>query len=70
GRLVYCTCSVFKAEGADQVAAFLGRHTDAVLQPSPGHLRPGMVGGAGEFPDNVPGGYDGFFYARIDKAGP
>jgi 16S rRNA (cytosine967-C5)-methyltransferase len=70
GRLVYCTCSVFKAEGADQVAAFLGRHTDAVLQPSPGHLRPGNVGGAGEFPDNVPGGYDGFFYARIDKALP
>ncbi len=70
GRLVYCTCSVFKAEGADQVAAFLGRHTDAVLQPSPGHLRPGNVGATGEFPDNVPGGYDGFFYARIDKAGP
>ena len=70
GRLVYCTCSVFKAEGADQVAAFLGRHTDAVLRPSPGHLRPGNVGGTGGLPDNVPGGYDGFFYACIDKAGP
>jgi 16S rRNA (cytosine967-C5)-methyltransferase len=70
GRLVYCTCSVFKAEGADQVAAFLGRHTDAVLQPSPGHLRPGTVTAEGEFHDNVSGGYDGFFYARIDKAPP
>jgi 16S rRNA (cytosine967-C5)-methyltransferase len=70
GRLVYCTCSVFKAEGTDQVAAFLGRHTDAVLQPSPGHLRPGTVTAEGEFHDNVSGGYDGFFYARIDKAPP
>ena len=68
GRLVYCTCSVFRAEGADQVAAFLARHTDAALQPSPGHLRPGMTGPDGQFPDNVPGGYDGFFYACIDKA--
>lgn len=70
GRLVYCTCSVFKAEGAEQVVAFLGRHTDALLQPSPGHLRPGTVVGEGEFPDNVSGGHDGFFYARIDKVAP
>jgi 16S rRNA (cytosine967-C5)-methyltransferase len=61
GRLVYATCSVFKAEGADQVAAFLARHTDAVHQPSPGHLLPGNVGAPAEFADNVPGGYDGFF---------
>lgn len=70
GRLVYGTCSVFKAEGSDQVAAFLGRHTDAVLQPSPGHLLPGTVTPEGEFHDNVPGGYDGFFYACIVKAQP
>lgn len=68
GRLVYCTCSVFREEGADQVAAFLARHTDAQLQPSPGHLRPGMAGSDEQLPDNVPGGYDGFFYACIDKA--
>jgi 16S rRNA (cytosine967-C5)-methyltransferase len=68
GRLLYCTCSVFKAEGADQVAAFLERHTEALLQPSPGHLRPGAVGGADDLPDNPPGGHDGFYYARIDKA--
>ncbi|MFM6986769.1 MAG: 16S rRNA (cytosine(967)-C(5))-methyltransferase RsmB [Hydrogenophaga sp.] len=66
GRLVYCTCSVFKAEGAEQVQAFLADHDDARLQPSPGHLRPGACP-SGEFPDNVPGGYDGFFYACIDK---
>ena len=70
GRLVYCTCSVFRAEGADQVAAFLERHTDAVHRPSVGHLLPGLAAPAGEFNDNPPGGYDGFFYARIDKAQP
>ncbi len=70
GRLLYCTCSVFRAEGADQVQAFLERHTDAVLQASPGHLLPGTVIADGEFNENVPGGYDGFFYARIDKARP
>lgn len=67
GRLLYCTCSVFRAEGQDQVTAFLERHTDAVAAPSPGHLRPGIAVAGGEFNDNAPGGYDGFFYARLDK---
>lgn len=70
GRLVYATCSVFRAEGAGQVQAFLVRHTDALHQPSPGHLLPGSAAPSGEFNDNPPGGYDGFFYARIDKALP
>jgi len=70
GRLLYCTCSVFRAEGADQVAAFLERHTDAVHRPSVGHLLPGLTNPPGEFNDNPSGGYDGFFYARIDKAQP
>jgi 16S rRNA (cytosine967-C5)-methyltransferase len=70
GRLVYCTCSVFHAEGQDQVRAFLERHTDALLIPSPGHLHPGTAIPGGEFNDNEPGGYDGFYYARLDKALP
>lgn len=70
GRLLYCTCSVFRAEGAHQVAAFLERHTDAVSRPSVGHLLPGLAAPSGQFNDNPPGGYDGFFYARIDKALP
>jgi 16S rRNA (cytosine967-C5)-methyltransferase len=70
GRLVYCTCSVFLAEGRDQVQAFLERHTDAVMKPSPGHLLPGMGVPAGEFNDNAAGGYDGFYYARLDKVSP
>jgi 16S rRNA (cytosine967-C5)-methyltransferase len=70
GRMVYATCSVFRAEGADQVGAFLARHSDALVQPAPGHLIPGGVPGSNEFNDNVSGGYDGFYYARLDKAGP
>lgn len=70
GRLIYATCSVFRAEGSGQVPAFLERHTDAIERPSVGHLRPGTVVGAGEFNDNEPGGYDGFFYARLDKVRP
>jgi 16S rRNA (cytosine967-C5)-methyltransferase len=68
GRLVYATCSVFLAEGQDQVQAFLERHTDAALCPSPGHLLPGHASAAEEFNDNHSGGHDGFFYARFDKA--
>ena len=40
GRLLYCVCSVFHAEGQGQIAAFLTRNTDAQLLPSPGHLNP------------------------------
>lgn len=67
GRLVYATCSVFKAEGEDQMRRFVKDHANAVLQPSLGHLLPGASAPAGEFNDNPPGGYDGFFYARLDK---
>jgi len=70
GRLLYATCSVFRAEGADQVSSFLERHTNAVHRPSPGHLLPGSAAPAGEFNDNPSSGHDGFFYTRIDKAAP
>lgn len=70
GRLIYCTCSVFKAEGQAQVSAFLERHTDARLLPCVGHLLPGNGQVPGEFNDNPAGGYDGFFYACVDKAAP
>ncbi|QHE88239.1 16S rRNA (cytosine(967)-C(5))-methyltransferase RsmB [Hydrogenophaga sp. BPS33] len=70
GRLLYATCSVFRAEGAGQVEAFLARHSDAVHHPSPGHLLPGNAAPHGQFNDNPPGGHDGFFYARLDKVQP
>jgi 16S rRNA (cytosine967-C5)-methyltransferase len=70
GRLLFCTCSVFKAEGQDQIDAFLQRHGDAAVpaEPaSPGHLLP--------LPDNEPdrsppssgASADGFFYSLLEK---
>jgi len=68
GRLLYCTCSVFRAEGDDQVQTFLAHNTDARLLPSPGHLIPGNGDKAGTVPDNQLGDHDGFFYALLQKS--
>ncbi|WP_234197930.1 16S rRNA (cytosine(967)-C(5))-methyltransferase RsmB [Pseudacidovorax sp. NFM-22] len=67
GRLLYCTCSVFREEGSRQIDAFLAHNTNARLLPSPGHLLP--QGGAGPrgLPDNALGEHDGFFYALLEK---
>ena len=70
GRLLYCSCSVFRAEGQDQIDAFLQRQGGARVAaspPSPGHLLP--------LPDNEtqrpPPGFslaaDGFFHTLIEK---
>ena len=65
GRLLYATCSVFKAEGSEQIDAFLQRQPDARLAAhpaSPGHLL--------LLPDNGPQGgvsMDGFYYALLEK---
>ena len=67
GRLLYCTCSVFRAEGSAQVQAFLARHTDALLRPSPGHLIPQQTTLHGAVSDNPSGDHDGFFYALLEK---
>lgn len=68
GRLLYCTCSVFLAEGENQVKAFLAHNTDALRLPAPGHLLPGMGRQGGTVPDNLAGEHDGFFYALLQKA--
>ncbi len=69
GRLLYCTCSVFKAEGQQQIDAFLQRHGDAfaVQKPrSPGHLLP-----LADNPENgqaqVGPNFDGFFHSLLSK---
>lgn len=67
GRMLYCTCSVFKAEGDEQVQAFLARNTQAQLLPSPGHLIPGITAQTDLLPDNDAGDHDGFFYALLQK---
>lgn len=68
GRLLYCTCSVFRAEGDAQVQTFLAHNTDAQLLPSPGHLIPTTGDKPGAVPDNSPGDHDGFFYALLQKS--
>ncbi len=67
GRLLYCTCSVFRAEGDIQLQTFLARHTDALLMPSPGHLLPQSGVEPTLFPDNLEGEHDGFYYALLEK---
>jgi 16S rRNA (cytosine967-C5)-methyltransferase len=70
GRLLYCTCSVFRGEGSAQIDAFLQRRSDAVpvvAPPSPGHLLP--------LPDNhetppstgSSRAADGFYLALLEK---
>jgi 16S rRNA (cytosine967-C5)-methyltransferase len=71
GRLLYATCSVFRAEGAARIDAFLQRPaaTDAELDPaSPGHLL-GLPDNAQGPPAGTPAttGADGFFYALLHK---
>jgi 16S rRNA (cytosine967-C5)-methyltransferase len=67
GRLLYCTCSVFLAEGGGQAQTFLAHNTDAILLPSPGHLIPRSVAKEGGVPDNEPCEHDGFYYALLEK---
>lgn len=67
GRLLYCTCSLFWAEGDGQVQTFLTHNTDAVLLPSPGHLMPQNVEKADAVPDNGYRDHDGFYYALLQK---
>ncbi|MBO9652105.1 MAG: 16S rRNA (cytosine(967)-C(5))-methyltransferase RsmB [Variovorax sp.] len=67
GRLLYCTCSVFREEGAHQIEAFFARNTDGRLLPSPGHLLPRIGENARGVPDNPLGDHDGFFYALLEK---
>lgn len=67
GRLVYCTCSVFRAEGEAQVQAFLAHNKEALLRPGPAHLLPQSGENGHPLRDNLPGDHDGFFYAVLDK---
>ncbi len=67
GRLLYCTCSVFKAEGETQIQTFVQHNTDAIILPSPGHLTPSHVASEASLRDNRMGEHDGFYYALLEK---
>jgi 16S rRNA (cytosine967-C5)-methyltransferase len=73
GRLVFCTCSLEREEGEDQVPAFLARTPGAALDPVRPEELPGLAdaiapeGWVRTRPDMWAdaGGLDGFFIARI-----
>ena len=68
GRLLYCTCSLFRTEGDEVIQAFLARNTQASLCPSPGHLIPAGMPAGGAVGDNALGEHDCFYYALLEKA--
>ena len=70
GRMLYCTCSLFRAEGEAVIRAFLARNTQATLLPSPGHLIPVDAPTGGAVGDNALGEHDSFYYALLEKAAP
>lgn len=67
GHLVYCTCSVFKAEGDARIAAFVAHNNTAVRHPAPGHLIPQNRAEGGGVRDNQHSDHDGFYYAVLQK---
>ena len=67
GRLLYCTCSVFKAEGETQIQTFVQHNTDALILPSPGHFTPSNATSDASLRDNGMGEHDGFYYALLEK---
>jgi 16S rRNA (cytosine967-C5)-methyltransferase len=69
GRLLYSTCSVFRAENAEQIDAFVARHRDASrthleLPPSLAAVDGQLLPVEGDAEHN----HDGFFYALIEKS--
>lgn len=76
GILIYCTCSLQKAEGEHQISRFIAEHPNAMKLP----ILPEEVGGMDEIlTDNgdirilpshraTSGGMDGFYIARLTKA--
>jgi len=74
GRLLYATCSIFKAEGQQAIDAFLQRLPAGAAQPdprSPGHLLPLADNPQAVQHPAAPlqsvAWQDGFFYALIHK---
>jgi 16S rRNA (cytosine967-C5)-methyltransferase len=77
GLMLYVTCSVFKAEGEQQVAHFLKQHENASLLPSYGHCLPLKANNSPQTAHNLAqsqyagfpnADHDGFYYALLRKA--
>lgn len=59
GKILYCTCSIFPQENGEQVAAFVGRHADAVRVD---------IDGKSELQLTPDPEQDGFYYALLQKS--
>ena len=71
GLMLYATCSVFRAENEDAVAAFGARHEDALREPI--SFSSDVVARGGQLLPSLPGAahnQDGFFYALLKKRAP
>ncbi|MBA3940767.1 MAG: SAM-dependent methyltransferase [Sphingopyxis sp.] len=72
GALVYATCSLERAEGEEQIAAFLAGHPGWTIEPAhadelPAGIAPDESGFVRTLPGQLAdaGGLDGFFIARL-----
>jgi 16S rRNA (cytosine967-C5)-methyltransferase len=68
GLFLYATCSVFRAENAEQVEAFRARHPDALHESL--SFPAAVVQQGGQLLPSLPGAahnHDGFFYALLRK---
>jgi len=65
GTLVYAVCSIISAEGAGQIASFLGRHSSWLAQDALGSV--GRKDGDGRLLTPGHDGTDGFFVARLQR---
>ncbi len=68
GRLLYATCSIFRAENSDRIAAFMAGHDDVLrlplLFPAGFHDEEGQLLPSGAGAEH---NHDGFFYALLQK---
>lgn len=66
GALVYATCSIIRAEGADQARNFLGRRSSWIVQEVP--FDGGRADGPGRLLTPAHDATDGFFVARMVRS--
>jgi len=66
GKLLYSTCSLLKVENEEQISRFINEKPDASLLPLALPGAGSCTAGIQFFP--VAGGFDGFYYALLQKA--
>ena len=66
GALVYATCSIIRAEGADRARNFLGRHSSWIVQDA--LIEGGRADGPGRLLTPGHDATDGFFVARFVRS--